>query len=205
MRSRLEEYLEEVSRPLPASERSEWRTEAEQHLTALIEAHIELGYSPEEATDLALARFGAAAKLGERMRAEYEKRLPMPLALKVVSGLWLLEASTSLLVFGLAPEHFRPIWLSIWGFSSLLIGAGVALRHPLARGAALWCSSLRLLNLLPVIYAILAVDYVQANLPQFVGQHGPPLGVAAFQIWVLTRPSVKALFETTKPPLRAKA
>jgi len=71
MSIRLEQYLDEVSRPLPpGTQRAEWRSETEQHLSALIAAYEELGHSHEEATDLALSRFGEAQKIGRQVQAE---------------------------------------------------------------------------------------------------------------------------------------
>ena len=70
---RLERYLEEVSKPLPKAEREEWRTEASQHLEAMITAYEELGHSRPEAITLALQRFGAAATLGSHLSKEANK------------------------------------------------------------------------------------------------------------------------------------
>jgi hypothetical protein len=71
MPSRLEQYLDEVSRPLPpGTQRAEWRTETEQHLSALIAAYEELGHSHEEATELAVSRFGEAREIGRQVKAE---------------------------------------------------------------------------------------------------------------------------------------
>jgi hypothetical protein len=70
MQSPLEQYIEEITRPLPLAEREEWRTEVEQHLDALIAAYEELGHSREEAVQLAAARFGAPERLGRQMRRE---------------------------------------------------------------------------------------------------------------------------------------
>lgn len=71
--SRLEQYLDEVSRPLtPLGEtaRREWREEARQHLDDLVAAHAELGASENEAIEAALHQFGDAAKIGRAVRRE---------------------------------------------------------------------------------------------------------------------------------------
>jgi hypothetical protein len=71
MPSRLEQYLDDVSRPLPVGQqRAEWRLETEQHLSALVAAYEELGHSHEEATELALNRFGEAHEIGRQVQAE---------------------------------------------------------------------------------------------------------------------------------------
>jgi hypothetical protein len=69
--SRLEQYLDELERPLAGlSEgvRSEWREEARQHVLGLAAAHEELGSSPDEALEAALRQFGNARRIGEQVR-----------------------------------------------------------------------------------------------------------------------------------------
>ena len=66
----LEVYLDECEAPLarlPETERAGWRDEAQQHLVALVEAHIELGASEEEAVEAALRQFGEPNRLGKKL------------------------------------------------------------------------------------------------------------------------------------------
>ncbi len=72
-RHRLNRYLDDVSKPLPEAEREPWRTEASQHLEAMIRAYEELGYGRSEAVTLAIERFGAAESLGFHLREEANK------------------------------------------------------------------------------------------------------------------------------------
>lgn len=77
MHTRLESYLEELERPLEGlsvDARREWREEAQQHLLALVEAHEELGRTPEEAVEAAISSFGNAEQLGQEMRRELTPR-----------------------------------------------------------------------------------------------------------------------------------
>lgn len=71
--SRLEQYLDELERPLTAlgeTARREWREEARQHLADLAAAHEELGTDPDIALEQALHQFGDAAKVGQAVRRE---------------------------------------------------------------------------------------------------------------------------------------
>lgn len=70
MSSRLERYLDEISKPLPEPQRSEWREEVRQHLEALIAAHQELGLSRDAATEVAIASFGEAQIIGKNVQRE---------------------------------------------------------------------------------------------------------------------------------------
>lgn len=72
MHSQLEEYLDNVEKPLaplPTQAREEWREEARQHLESLVAAHEELGSSQEEAVEAALLQFGDAQTIGQQVRA----------------------------------------------------------------------------------------------------------------------------------------
>ena len=71
--SPFQQYLNDVSKPLPAAEQEAWRTEVSQHLEAMIAAYEELGYSRVNAVTLALERFGAAKTLGTHLRTETNK------------------------------------------------------------------------------------------------------------------------------------
>lgn len=67
---RLEAYLDECEAPLArctGTERAEWRDEARQHLIALMELHVELGASEEEALEAALRQFGEPGRLGKKL------------------------------------------------------------------------------------------------------------------------------------------
>lgn len=71
--SRLEQYLDELERPLTSlgeNVRREWREEARQHLADLAAAHEELGTDPNTALEQALRQFGEAAKVGQAVRRE---------------------------------------------------------------------------------------------------------------------------------------
>ena len=71
MHSRLEQYLDELERPLTAltpEARADWREEARQHLLALAAAHEELGTPPEEAAEAALRQFGDAQQIGRQVQ-----------------------------------------------------------------------------------------------------------------------------------------
>jgi hypothetical protein len=71
MPSRLEAYLDDLTHPLPTAEqRAEWRMEAEQHLAVMIAAYEELGHDHKTAVELALAAFGEAQQIGQRMQRE---------------------------------------------------------------------------------------------------------------------------------------
>jgi hypothetical protein len=76
MQSRFEPYLEEMEHRLsgvPRAERREWREEAAQHLSSLAAAHEELGATPEEAAEAAVAQFGDVGRIGA-MVGEAERR-----------------------------------------------------------------------------------------------------------------------------------
>lgn len=68
MQNRLKQYLDEVEKPVPASEREAWRREAEQHLTSLVAANEELGATPDEAAEAAALQFGDADQIGKGIR-----------------------------------------------------------------------------------------------------------------------------------------
>ena len=71
MHSRLEQYLDELERPLTGvapQTRNEWREEARQHLLALAAAHEEMGSPPEQALEAALRQFGHAPRIGKQLR-----------------------------------------------------------------------------------------------------------------------------------------
>src|SRR5205085_4514452 len=61
--------VEQHLKKLPSWERREWREEALQHLTALADAHEELGSAPVEAAEAAIRQFGAPVRLGKELRA----------------------------------------------------------------------------------------------------------------------------------------
>jgi len=70
MPSRLEKYLDEVTRPVAPAQRAEWQEEAQQHLDALVAAHEELGLSREEAVEAAIGSFGEAKQIGKSIERE---------------------------------------------------------------------------------------------------------------------------------------
>ena len=57
-------------RRLPAAERADLHQEVRQHLDSLVAANEELGSSPDEAWELALAQFGDPARIGRRISWE---------------------------------------------------------------------------------------------------------------------------------------
>jgi hypothetical protein len=69
MPSRLEQYLDEVTQPVAAPHRAEWREEVRQHVEAMAVAYEELGHTHDEATELALAQFGDARTVGKQVQA----------------------------------------------------------------------------------------------------------------------------------------
>jgi hypothetical protein len=77
MNSRFERHLDEMERPLrwlPASDRSEMREEAAQHLSDLAAAHEARGATPEQAGEAALAEFGDAHRIGRGVRRQILRR-----------------------------------------------------------------------------------------------------------------------------------
>jgi hypothetical protein len=76
MPSKLEQYLDEVSRPVAAEYRSEWREETRQHLEAIIAEKVEQGLNREEAVSAALSAFGNARRIGEGVAWEALKTPP---------------------------------------------------------------------------------------------------------------------------------
>ena len=70
MSNRIEQYLEEISRPLAEPQRSEWREEVRQHIESLVAAHQELGLSRDDAVEAAIASFGAAQNIGADVKRE---------------------------------------------------------------------------------------------------------------------------------------
>jgi hypothetical protein len=78
MQQRFEQYLDSLEKPLNTlspDERREWRHEAAQHLGDLAAAHEELGATPEEAAEAALAQFGDAGLIGSQMRQQASGRI----------------------------------------------------------------------------------------------------------------------------------
>ena len=132
MSSRLEQYLEEVSKPISSHERVEWRTEAEQHLAALIAAYEELGYNQEEATELALNRFGEAQTVGKQVRAEMRPVMFSPATVTFLAPLLLSFVVMYLAASSFAEtgnQHTLPMMLTksglLNGISALAYGGWV--------------------------------------------------------------------------------
>ena len=126
MSSRLEQYLEEVSKPISSHERVEWRTEAEQHLAALIAAYEELGYSQEEATELALNRFGEAQTVGKQVRAEMRPVMFSPATVAFLAPLLLSFVVMYLAASSFAEtgnQHTLPMMLTKSGPAQWNLGA----------------------------------------------------------------------------------
>ena len=77
-----EQWFQRLNAPLkrlPAEQRAELHAEVRQHLEALAAANEELGSTPEEAWEHALAQFGDPGNFGKRMAQEWhlgQNRLP---------------------------------------------------------------------------------------------------------------------------------
>ncbi len=72
----LDEWFQRLNAPLkrlPAQERAELHQEVRQHLEALVAANEELGSSPQEAWEHALAQFGDPAHIGRRLAWEWRR------------------------------------------------------------------------------------------------------------------------------------
>jgi hypothetical protein len=142
--NRLDEYLDECEAPLarlPITERDEWRDEARQHLLALVEAHVELGVSEEEAVEAALRQFGEPRQLGKKLaaalrrtgcsRAEAHRRGVFAWTLAWNLGFAVLAASRLLLT---PPEAGTGPWGPAATAWSVAGGAAVwAMGHVLAK------------------------------------------------------------------------
>lgn len=79
MDSRLDKYLQALAhelRALPQAQRDSEVREMRQHLEAIIARLCEGGLSEAEATEAAIAQFGAAHKVGRELRAAGEERDP---------------------------------------------------------------------------------------------------------------------------------
>jgi hypothetical protein len=206
MQSRLEQYLEEVSHPLPVSKRIEWRSEAEQHLVALVAAYEELGHSHEEAMELAIEKFGDANRLGSQMRSETEKST-FPLALKVATALFCLQG---LMCWFLSIPRFlrnggQNEALLVWGAPALFIALGLLRRSPFWRKAAIVLVCTTLFGSIP--FTLMTPEhFVRGEEPLIAGFRILAYVVApAWQLWVLTRPGIKALFDRSEPRRRLLA
>ncbi len=109
--SRLEQYLDELERPLTAlgeTARREWREEARQHLADLAAAHEELGTDPDTALEQALHQFGEASKVGQAMRRESYVPFSWVPALLRVAGLAGTVWAGGATLAGLARLVFAP-------------------------------------------------------------------------------------------------
>jgi hypothetical protein len=147
----LEAYLDECEAPLarlPVTERDEWRDEARQHLLALVEAHLELGRSEEEAVEAALRQFGEPRRLGKRLaaamhrtscsRAEAHRRGIVAWALSWNLGFAVLVAGR---LFMTPPEAGSGAWglaAAVWSVAGGLAiwAAGHVLAKVMLRGSA---------------------------------------------------------------------
>lgn len=80
--ARLDDYLDRVVAPLvddvPHARRRELRAELGAHLDALVEAHLELGATPEEALTAAIRQFGPPRQVGRQWLREWQRELPAP-------------------------------------------------------------------------------------------------------------------------------
>ncbi len=110
--SRLEQYLDELERPLTAlgeTVRREWREEARQHLADLAAAHEELATDADDALEQALHQFGDAATVGQAVRREsYVPFSWVPALLRAVGLVGTVWAGGATLV-GLARLVFAPL------------------------------------------------------------------------------------------------
>lgn len=78
---RLESYLQTIEQHLGgvgAAGKQEWRAEARAHLLALVEAHEELGATPEEAVEAALKQFGSGKQIGRALAKAARRAAPIP-------------------------------------------------------------------------------------------------------------------------------
>jgi len=99
--ARLDDYLDRVVAPLvddvPHVRRRELRAELGAHLESLVEAHLELGDTPEEALAAALRQFGPPRQVGKcwlrEWRRERPARLESPMQAARVGFLCYLTAS----------------------------------------------------------------------------------------------------------------
>jgi hypothetical protein len=74
---RIDRYLDQIFEPLngriESLQQQEMRSELVLHLAALVEAHLELGSSPEEAVRAALEQLGDPRRLAREFAAEWQR------------------------------------------------------------------------------------------------------------------------------------
>jgi hypothetical protein len=80
--ARLDDYLDRVVAPLvddvPLARRRELRAELGAHLDALVDAHLELGSTPEEALAAAIKQFGSPRQVGKYWLREWRRERKTP-------------------------------------------------------------------------------------------------------------------------------
>ncbi len=151
MQSRLDAYLEELSRSmrgLPRARRAEELREMEAHLYALVEARRELGYTADEAVEGSLRQFGEPRRLGRGLVwAWYRRRLAIPGATACAIGwtvvfayLYSLTGVTQWMADSGNLAIQRAACAVHWSVLALLVGLGTGLVAPrrAVAGTALW-------------------------------------------------------------------
>ena len=117
---------------LPAAERADLHQEVRQHLESLVAANEELGSSPQEAWQLAMAQFGDPAKIGWRLRRE-------ALALPRDPNQWAANPRTAagIYSFVLCTGSLALLAVVTFVFASaaLVLAPGMAVSSPVSIGA----------------------------------------------------------------------
>jgi hypothetical protein len=121
---RLEQYLDELCRPIPPLERDDRRREMALHLAALVEAGEEMGLTPAQAVEEAVRQFGAPREMRAAWRRSYRwQRLATAAAAAVLtlSGLGAALVLTAMcrdthlnLVQSLVAGALPPLVLGFW-------------------------------------------------------------------------------------------
>lgn len=157
MPSRLEQYLDEVTQPVAAPQRSEWREEVRQHIETMTAAYEELGHTRDEATELALTRFGDARTVGKQVQG----RTARPATnIEAIKG-FVYPVALCFNILGIISAVWSYAYLQgyneMTGFSSLIhAGRAVQITAPLLAG---WWMARRLkgrLSLRQILIGLLA-------------------------------------------------
>lgn len=154
---------------LPPQERAELHQEVRQHLEALVAANEELGSSPQEAWEHALAQFGDPTRIGRRLAWEWRRGRGWvsPDMAAVLYGLGItaaaffgvtlaLGASCAINGWGaFVNEHSEAVFGNAYlALVSVLSGAAVGRRHPMQALTGAFYSA----TLLPILPMTVFMD-----------------------------------------------
>jgi len=117
----VEQWFQRFNAPLkrlPAEERAGLHFEVRQHLEALVAANEELGSTPQEAWEHALAQFGDPARIGRRLAWEWRrgKGWVSPDMTAVLCGLGITAAAFFGVTLALNSSW---LWTGWWAFLSV--------------------------------------------------------------------------------------